>query len=144
MLSPPQNNCAPGFPAGTSSSSSSSSGKPFVEENWGSWSALLRTAVSVNNSKLPDPFKKIDGSRVTTKADWKCRHQEICRLVEDHVYMAKPPIQNPSAAVQSRGIKLPLTSPTKAKVHPSVATTPSGTGPFPCDHHLRQHGHNPT
>ena len=34
------------------------------------------------NAKLPDPFKKLDGTRITTKSDWRCRREEIKKLAE--------------------------------------------------------------
>ena len=37
---------------------------------------------SVNNAKLPDPFKKLDGTRISSKADWKCRREEIGAMFE--------------------------------------------------------------
>src|SRR5690606_32183020 len=43
------------------------------------------------NSRLPDPFRKLDGARVTTKADWRCRRAEIRELAERYVYGEKPP-----------------------------------------------------
>lgn len=44
-----------------------------------------------SNSKLPDPFTKLDGSRVTTKEDWRCRRQEIVKTVEEQIYGWKGP-----------------------------------------------------
>ena len=41
--------------------------------------------------KLPDPFKFIDGSRMTSKADWERRRFEISQLVQKYVYGPKPP-----------------------------------------------------
>jgi hypothetical protein len=29
------------------------------------------------NSRLPDPFRKLDGTRITAKSDWRCRRAEI-------------------------------------------------------------------
>ena len=42
------------------------------------------------NAKLPDPFKKLDGTRITTKSDWRCRREEIKKLAEKFVYGEKP------------------------------------------------------
>ena len=42
------------------------------------------------NAKLPDPFKKLDGSRITSTADWRCRREEIKKLSERYVYGEKP------------------------------------------------------
>jgi hypothetical protein len=109
---------------------SSSSGDAFVE-NWGSDCSVPSTAVSVNNSKLPDPFKKIDGSRVTTKADWKCRHQEIRRLVEDHVYGKKPIPESVTGTVARDKITVNVSHQGKSASFSVTVKTPSGNGPFP-------------
>ena len=45
---------------------------------------------SVNNSKLPDPFKKLDGTRISSKADWKCRREEIGATLEKLMLGEKP------------------------------------------------------
>jgi hypothetical protein len=40
---------------------------------------------------LPDPFLGLNGERITTRADWRCRRQEIRRLAERFIYGEKPP-----------------------------------------------------
>jgi len=45
---------------------------------------------STSSARLPDPFRKIDGSRVTSKADWRCRRAEIREMAERSVYGQKP------------------------------------------------------
>lgn len=42
-----------------------------------------------SNSKLPDPFAKLNGTRVTTTSDWRCRREEIEQLAERYVYGTK-------------------------------------------------------
>src|SRR6266566_8277460 len=42
------------------------------------------------NAKLPDPFTKLDGTRISAKSDWRCRREEIKRLAEKYVYGEKP------------------------------------------------------
>ncbi|MBN1805970.1 MAG: BACON domain-containing protein [Sedimentisphaerales bacterium] len=36
-----------------------------------------------DNPKFPDPFTFMDGTRMTTKAQWKCRHAEIAALAQE-------------------------------------------------------------
>jgi len=43
------------------------------------------------DANLPDPFTKIDGTRVASRAEWPCRRQEILRTAQEHVYGFKPP-----------------------------------------------------
>src|SRR4051812_2153530 len=45
---------------------------------------------TASNAKLPDPFTRIDGSRITTTDDWRCRREEIKKLAERSVYGTKP------------------------------------------------------
>lgn len=42
------------------------------------------------NSKLPDPFKKLDGTRITKKSEWAYRRQEIYQQVLHYIYGEKP------------------------------------------------------
>jgi glucuronyl esterase-like protein len=44
---------------------------------------------TVNNSKLPDPFLKMNGQRITAKSDWRCRRAEIKKQAETYVYGTK-------------------------------------------------------
>ncbi|MGI5149376.1 hypothetical protein ACQEVC_23975 [Plantactinospora sp. CA-294935] len=37
------------------------------------------------NANPPDPFTRIDGTRITSTADWRCRRAEIKRLTERYV-----------------------------------------------------------
>ena len=45
---------------------------------------------SVNNAKLPDPFMGLDGNRISSKADWKCRREEIGAMYEKIMFGEKP------------------------------------------------------
>ncbi|WP_438043884.1 glucuronyl esterase domain-containing protein [Sorangium sp. So ce128] len=42
------------------------------------------------NPKMPDPFTFLDGSKVTSKADWACRRKEISLLAEEFIYGKNP------------------------------------------------------
>ncbi len=43
-----------------------------------------------NNSFFPDPFLFMNGTRMTTKAEWSCRRQEIATLAQEFEYGYKP------------------------------------------------------
>ena len=43
------------------------------------------------NEKLPDPFTFLDGTKVTTKAQWDCRRKEILAIAEKYLYAPVPP-----------------------------------------------------
>lgn len=40
------------------------------------------TFAEQTNAKLPDPFTFANGNKVTTQADWKCRQQEISKMLQ--------------------------------------------------------------
>ncbi|WP_437637267.1 glucuronyl esterase domain-containing protein [Sorangium sp. So ce854] len=42
------------------------------------------------SSKLPDPFKKMDGTRITDKSQWACRREEILQQAYEFIYGDKP------------------------------------------------------
>lgn len=42
------------------------------------------------NPKLPDPFKKMDGTRITDKSEWLCRRQEIIKQQYAFIWGEKP------------------------------------------------------
>lgn len=50
-----------------------------------------------SNKMLPDPFTKIDGSKVSTKSGWKCRREEISAMFQSLEFGDKP---NPPEKVE--------------------------------------------
>lgn len=42
------------------------------------------------NSKLPDPFLKLDGTRIKNKSEWACRREEIRQQLMKYVFGEKP------------------------------------------------------
>ncbi|WP_437727676.1 glucuronyl esterase domain-containing protein [Sorangium sp. So ce861] len=42
------------------------------------------------NAKLPDPFKKMDGTRIAAKSEWACRREEILQQAYEFIYGDKP------------------------------------------------------
>jgi hypothetical protein len=84
------------------------------------------------NSKLPDPFKKLDGTRVTTQADWRCRREEIKKLAEKYVYGDKQgKTATVTGTVSSSSITVNVTDNGKSSSFSAGISLPSGTGPFP-------------
>lgn len=49
------------------------------------------------SAKLPDPFKKMDGTRITSKSEWRCRREEIRKQALAFIYGEKP--ETPKSAV---------------------------------------------
>jgi len=61
------------------------------KENEGADCVLGTAPAATSNAKLPDPFKKYNGSRITSKAEWRCQRQETLKQVEASIYGTKPP-----------------------------------------------------
>ena len=84
------------------------------------------------DAKLPDPFKRIDGTRITSRADWTCRREEIKRLAEKFVYGEKPARpQTVSGTVTSTGVTVNVSHQGRSSSFSAKVELPAGTGPFP-------------
>lgn len=64
-------------------------GNDFVEDHR-SECQIGNIPTSANNAKLPDPFMGLDGKRISSKADWKCRREEIGAMYEKLMFGEKP------------------------------------------------------
>jgi hypothetical protein len=83
-------------------------------------------------TKLPDPFKKLDGNRMTTKAEWRCRREEIKKQAEFYAYGTKPPRPTTvTGTVTNTNVTVSVTENGKTSNFSAALTLPSGTGPFP-------------
>jgi hypothetical protein len=84
------------------------------------------------NARLPDPFRKLDGTRVTATSDWRCRREEIKKLSEKFVYGEKPGRpQTVTGTVSSTNITVNATNNGRSSSFSASVQLPSGTGPFP-------------
>nr|WP_189081301.1 cellulose binding domain-containing protein [Mangrovihabitans endophyticus] len=84
------------------------------------------------NAKLPDPFTRLNGSRIATTSDWRCRREEIKKLAEKFVYgekPAKPPTV--SGTVSTSSITVNVSANGRNASFSAGVDLPSGTGPFP-------------
>jgi hypothetical protein len=84
------------------------------------------------NSLLPDPFNKLNGTRITAKSDWRCRRAEIKELAERTIYGRKPP--KPSSVtgtVTSSSVSVNVSDQGRSSSFSASVSLPSGTGPFP-------------
>jgi hypothetical protein len=85
------------------------------------------------NTKMPDPFKFMDGHRMTSKAEWLCRRQEIKAMAYEYIYGPKPPKPEKVEASLS-GSTLTITCTHNGKTGSfsvKITGVPSGDGPFP-------------
>ncbi|HET7543029.1 MAG TPA: hypothetical protein VFK05_24315 [Polyangiaceae bacterium] len=82
-----------GSSAGTTGSSAGTTGSAGGTTGGGGKCTLptLPDAASLPvNKKLPDPFTFFDGTKVTTKAQWECRRQEILAMAAKYIYDPVP------------------------------------------------------
>ena len=77
-------------PVVSSSSEAVQPEAPSFVEDHRSECQIGNIPTSVNNAKLPDPFMGLDGKRISTKADWKCRREEIGAMYEKLMFGEKP------------------------------------------------------
>lgn len=84
-------------------------------------------------AKLPDPFEKLDGTRVSMKSDWHCRQAEIRKQAETYVYGTKPPKpEHVSGSVTKTNISVDVMDGDKSTTFSATVVLPSsGTPPYP-------------
>ncbi len=60
------------------------------------------------NSKLPDPFMKINGTRITSKSEWACQRELLYRQLIKYIYGEKPvpPKEAVSGTVSTESISV--------------------------------------
>ncbi|WP_460845318.1 glucuronyl esterase domain-containing protein [Phytohabitans suffuscus] len=93
----------------------------------------VASSPSTSSARLPDPFRKIDGSRVTSKADWRCRRAEIREMAERSVYGQKPPKPaSVTGTVSTSGITVNVSDQGRsASFSASVQLPTTGSAPYP-------------
>jgi hypothetical protein len=94
--------------------------------------ALPEAAALIANAKLPDPFKKLDGTRISSKAEWRCRREEIKKLAEKFAYGTKPPPpQMVTGSVSNSTISVKVSDGGKSTSFSAQVKLPSGgTAPY--------------
>ncbi len=77
------------------------------------------------NNKLPDPFAMNDGTRITTKADWECRRNEIKKDLEKYEIGPKPEPPTVKASLSGDTLNVEVTTSSGSI---TLTSTTSGTG----------------
>jgi hypothetical protein len=82
---------------------------------------------------LPDPFLGLNGERITARAQWRCRRQEIRELAERFIYGEKPAKpESVSGTVSSTSISVDVQNQGQTASFSATITLPPGaTGPVP-------------
>jgi hypothetical protein len=86
------------------------------------------------NSFLPDPFTFMNGSRVTTRAEWTCRRAEIATLAQEFEYGYKQNTPYSATTGSFSGNTLTVTVTDNGRTisfNASITYPSSGSGPFP-------------
>jgi hypothetical protein len=82
--------------------------------------------------KLPDPFLKLDGTRVTSKDEWRCRRQEIRKQAEKYIFGGKPNPDLVSGTVTNTQISVHVEAlGKKIDFNASVVLPTKGAAPYP-------------
>ena len=93
-------------------------------ENAGAACAVTAGALK-KNTKLPDPFAMHDGTRITTKAQWECRRNEVKKDLEK--YEIGPKQDRPTVAATLSGSTLSVKITTTAGTM-TLTSAVSGSG----------------
>lgn len=103
------------------------------KENQGSDCAVGTIPGTINSNKLPDPFTKFDGTRMSSRSEWPCRRQELWKLAERYMYGEKP--MNPESVTGTvTSSKITVTVSDKGKsvtFSVNVSLPTGGSGPYP-------------
>jgi len=94
--------------------------------------ALAEPATLPAIPKLPDPFKKLDGAKLSKRAEWHCRRQEILKQAEKYIYGTRPKPDSVSGTVSKTQVTVHVEAMGKAIDFSAEVVLPTtGTGPFP-------------
>jgi hypothetical protein len=81
---------------------------------------------------LPDPFKKLDGTEMTTKAEWTCRREEIRKQAELYAFGTKPAPPTVTGTVTATSILVNVTANGLSASFSAAVTLPTcGSPPYP-------------
>jgi hypothetical protein len=81
---------------------------------------------------LPDPFKKLDGTEMTTKAEWTCRREEIRKQAELYAFGTKPAPPTVTGTVTATSITVNVTANGQSSSFTATVTLPTcGSAPYP-------------
>src|SRR5688572_19958801 len=108
---------------------------PFVENSGADCDigALPAAADLTELRTLPDPFTSLSGERLTSKAQWRCRRQEILKLAETFIYGEKPgKPESVTGTVSATSLTVNVTNQGQTASFTANITMPAGaTGPVP-------------
>ena len=85
------------------------------------------------DGKLPDPFKMLDGTRITNKSQWRCRRAELVKQLAKYIYGEKPiPAKGSvSGTVSATSISVKVTEGSKSTSFTATVSLNGATMPAP-------------
>jgi hypothetical protein len=108
---------------------------PFVEDSGADCEiGQLPTSAELQELQtLPDPFLALNGERLTSRAQWRCRREEIRKVAERFIYGEKPAKpESVTGTVSATGITVEVTNQGRTASFSATITMPAGvTGPVP-------------
>jgi hypothetical protein len=87
-----------------------------------------------SNAFFPDPFRFMNGSRMTTQAEWTCRRAEIAALAQEFEFGAKPNTPASATTGSRSGNTLAVTVNDVGRTlsfNASITYPSTGTAPYP-------------
>jgi hypothetical protein len=89
-------------------------------------------SLSTKISKLPDPFTKIDGTKLSKKSEWRCRRQEILEQAKKYVFGERPTPDVVSGSVAKNKISVHVEAKgKKIDFTADIVLPTTGSPPYP-------------
>jgi hypothetical protein len=121
-----------GMPSGGAGGSAGSGGTDAFTEDGGEDCDVGTLPQPAANAKLPDTFKKADGTRITTKAEWRCQRRFLRKVMEKYVYGEKPKPDMVTGTVANDKVTVNISHGGKTASFSATVNLPStGTAPYP-------------
>lgn len=121
--------------AGTAGAAGTPADGDFVEDSGAACSIAMPAAYSAlaANDKLPDPFERMDGTRIGRKDEWSCRRAEVSAQAQQYELGAKPPKSGTvTGSMNGNTITVDVTDGgTSISFAASVDLPSGGTAPYP-------------
>jgi hypothetical protein len=97
-------------------------------ENTGAGCMVMAGALA-DNDNLPDPFAMNDGTRISSKAQWPCRRNEIKKDIERYEIGTKPEPPTVAATLSGNTLNVTVTTSAGSIMLSSNVGMASGAGP---------------
>jgi len=95
-----------GAAGGTATGGATGTAASSAENSGADCNATSAALLSAQNKKLPDPFAMHDGTRISSKAQWECRRNEILQDIYKYEIGPKPDASQTTVAATLSGSNL--------------------------------------